>query len=477
MGCFSSKTNYEPVLKKDDVTLVISSEPTKEESVQLVLPPKIINQVQSYAISHNRWISVIQSILPSQLSATSISLMETDMGNDMDAFYQRMMNGKSRVCSNLLGEQELLVYAGVIGLYYGPNSHKYEHMTKNLVQFVGVNTKWLKPLLVPLSIECKKPIEYTPTFDERDVTIIDDTVTILLLSDFGTGLQRSDILLEEAKKIASSISLIINCGDTYYSGTIKEQEQNFINPIRRIFPYATIRSLRGTHDVYSGPNGFTYVKKTIGQNSSYLSIRNKHMIIQGIDTTFREFSDNKDGKHIPEVREDEVEWHIQCVQEAVATQKKVIFLSYHEPITYNHTIGSSSIPVNTHIETYFKNIMPHIDAYYFGHQHSFMLYHDYTYPDKTILKKPRLIGNGGCTIDGTKLETMYQPAHYDTTTYAIPTLLDGDEWHVRHNGHMMDSGFCILTCTEDTITAHYYTIHSSQYGEYEPAHCIYLETL
>lgn len=394
--------------------------------------------IEKYVISHHRWISLIQSILPSPLY--EINIIEQDIGYDIDLFYQRFISGKTRVSTGNLSTNELYVYAGVIGLYYGPNSHKYENITTNIIQYNKLDTTWLKSKLHSLYLQCNKPFEYTSTFDERDVTVIDDDSTILLLYNFATGEKRSAIILEEAKRVEPDISIIIHGGGTYFSGTAEEHYKNLIQPIKSVFPNAMVRALRGTNDIFSGPDGFDYVKRTIGQNASYFSIRNQSLIIQGIDTSNQQ------------IYEEEVQWHTRCIKEADKQNKKIITFSYHDPITENKFLYQ------------LKEIVPFIDAYFFGDKHTFMLYKDYPYED-TSLKKPRLIGHGG-NGNEKMLDEMYTSSD---------KIIPGDEWHIRHNGTFIDNGFCVLTCKKNVITLNYYTIHFTVTGNHYPAHLIYKE--
>ena len=427
MGCFSS--SYEPVKTP-------------------VLAP-----ITYYATSSHRWISLIQSILTYTFPAVLLMDMEKDIGTDIDAFYQRLIAGKTRLSGKRLSEPELYMYAGIIGLYYGPTSHKFEHITKNLVQYATLELSGFKVKLNHMHTQYTKPIEYASFFDKRSVTIIDDEVTVLLVSNLATGTIRSSKVLEEAKKIASDIALIVVAGDTYYSGTIDEQEKNLLKPLRSVFPHVMVRYILGSHDMYSGPDGMEYVKKAVGQTASYVSIRNRNVVIQGMDTTYREYVEK-----CPMVRDDELEWHTQCIHEAVQQNKKVVLMSYHEPIRYDKT-------VNTPLLNQLKPLLMVSDAYLFGHQQHFMLYEDYQH-EEVVVKKPRLIGHGGTTSFKNALDTIY----------VRDGILPGEEWHLRHNGDVMDSGFCILRCKEGRVTVEYYTIHFTN-QEHEPAVCVYQEEL
>ena len=425
---------------------------------------------------------MMQSIITEKIPALSLLAMERDIGHDMESYYQRLIAGKTRVSCKVLTDPELYVYAGVIGLYYGPTSHKFDHITKNLIQYARLDMKQIKARMNKVYRQCMKPMDYSTTFDLKDTSIMDDDVTILMLSNFGTGMPRSTLLLEEAKRVAPEISLMILAGDTYYSGTAVEQEKNLIQPIRTVFPNAMVRYLRGSHDMYSGPEGFALIKTTFGQQSSYFSLRNHHLMIQAMDTSYLEsLQDKNKDSYMTGIRDDELEWHLQCIKEAHSQEKKILLLSYHEPITYKDPVGlfhKTHPPVNVHLTHQLKPMFPLVHVYFFGHQHGFMLYEDYPLEDQTTIRKPRLIGHGGSTAVDHALDSMYVPGKLDTSLYPLPTLLPGEEWHIRHNGSIMDSGFCILRCKEGKVTAEYYNLHFTHMEqEPEPAVCVYREEI
>ena len=160
---------------------------------QVTAPTKssIIPPPYYYAISSNKWISLLQSILTDVFTPSLIQDMEKDIGTDIESFYTRLISGKTRLYGNNLTRPELYMYAGVIGVYYGPTSHKFEHITKNFVQYSTLELSEFKINLNTAHMNCMKPIEYNASFDKNDVTVLDDDVTILLLSNFATGTQRS----------------------------------------------------------------------------------------------------------------------------------------------------------------------------------------------------------------------------------------------------------------------------------------------
>jgi hypothetical protein len=134
-----------------------------------------------------------------------------------------------------------------------------------------------------------------------------------------------------------------------------------------------------------------------------------------------------EGKAMTSLVNEEAQWHVQQVQKAKVSGKKVILFSHHEPITFNGSIGlkkCKQYPANDHLYRQLHDCIPSVDAYFFGHQHQFMLYQDYHYRDGQVLQKPRLIGHGGCPVIAMNVQDIYKPElKYDTDAAASIILL------------------------------------------------------
>lgn len=436
-----------------------------------------------YTITHHRYLACLQSILP-VTDHSFLSVIEEDIGTDIDALYQRLIHGQTRITTSFpLNAIEVYMYAGVIGLHYGPHSPQFQTITDSLVTYSNVDMYWLGVAVEGLYTSVTQPVAYQTSFSARDVLTIPNTCSILILSDFATGLRRSEVVLQEARRLCPTAHLVIHGGDTYYSGSRKEQETNLIQPLKTYFPHAMIRCLRGNHDLYSGPEGFAYVQESIQQPSTYFSVSNDYFLIQGMDTSLYDPNPLQEGKVMVSLLPAEAKWHSDRIQHATQQGKKVLVMSHHEPLTWNDSVGvykGKSPAVNMELYRQLEEVIPSIDAYYFGHQHGFMLYQDYTYRNGPTLKKPRLIGHGGCPVMSNQtLETLYTPptTPYDTSMMDVPQLVQGPDWRLRHNGSVIDTGFVMMTCDKDQIRADYYTIHSTALDVYEQAVCVYSETL
>ena len=438
--------------------------------------------VSDYQVSDHRLLSTLLTHIPA-LRNLDIHDIELDVGTDMDALYQKLLTNQTTFMaqSSKLSESKIYLYMGLMGLYYGPHSHQVQVLERQFLAQSNVDVSWLKAGLKGLYHSLMTPVEYTTTFNEQDELKIPNDVTILLLADFATGLDRSTAVLREAQRITEGhVHLVMHGGDTYYSGSVEEQKTNLLDPIRQHFPHSTIRALRGNHDVYSGPVGFNYVKAQVGQQATYCSVNNDFLLIQCMDTTLNDVNPMHEGINMTYLHDDEVAWHLKMVKAAKADGKKVILFSHHEPITYNDSVGKHHdmpIAANHKLFLQMKEAYAATDAYFFGHQHHFMLYEDYKFRDGTILKKPRLIGHGGCPNTSLNLDEMYHPGDYDYAQYDRPSLLPGDFWHLGHNGSVIDAGFALLTCRNGITQVDYYHVPSKKVGTFDPAVCVYSEKI
>jgi len=94
--------------------------------------------------------------------------------------------------------------------------------------------------------------------DRNPVVSIGNNVRMALVGDWGTGEREAVNLLNQVK--AQSPDLLVHLGDIYYSCTIEEAAQNFLDICRSTFPPPfPLFSLCGNHDMYSGGSGYYWL--------------------------------------------------------------------------------------------------------------------------------------------------------------------------------------------------------------------------
>ena len=406
------------------------------------------------------------------------------ISNDYKKLYKQIIKGQ---CKNLISENpfrklKLYIVLLTIGLHYGFESNEYLNIYNNIFKYSIVDYNWLITEIKAIFKSLITNLTYITTFSNKlDITYIKNNYTILLLSDWGTGSIRSINTLKEAIRVTNnSINMVIHGGDTYYSGNLSEQKANLYNPLKKYLPAnCIIRAIRGNHDTYSGSIGYNWLTNKIGQNASYFGISHDKFIIQGLDTSYQDkYTFNNIATNLTD---QEAKWHIQHIILAKKSNKKVILFSHHQPVTL-HTINSkNNIPVNESLCAQFMDVMDSIDTWYFGHKHNFILYQDYKFPNKHILKKPRQIGHGCTIIRPLTFDNLYTPSSFNKSIYQVPKILSksntNNDWKLSNNNYVIDSGFSLLKCTNNKVFIEHYTIHSKYINEYEPAKLVHIDYL
>ena len=243
----------------------------------------------------------------------------------------------------------------------------------------------------------------------------DETLTIGLIADWGSGEKVAELVFEEM--CLHKPEAIIHLGDVYYSGTAKEQAENFtdiVNRIREDYPCA-LYNLPGNHDYYAGGAAFydelprlnqppAAPAGTPQQEASFFCLRNDHWQIHGLDTGYHDHDYFKHAvdntrkllqgigpDHETYLTDEELAWH----QDKLNTKgnRRVIFLSHHQLFSAYGKIGKAY--VNNHLREQFNDALQNqeIDAWFWGHEHTLQIYGSHL-----GLDKGRCIGYGAFPI-------------------------------------------------------------------------------
>lgn len=463
---------------------------------------------QSPIWTQNRYIATLISNMPEYTETlieieNELSGLPSSPAFNVQTLYTAIVEGTlpAMKSGEKLSMARLYVYHGLVGLHYGPNSPEYDAASNALFRYSQIDMSWARLSLSGPYIEFSSDLEYNTNFDQTsNQTVVPDTGSWLFLGEWATGHEHSNVVLREAHRVAPDIHTVIHTGSVHYSGTVREQNAKLVKPLKRYFPKATIRCLRGERDTYSGPTGFHYVQQSFGQQSSYFSISNRYVVLQGMDTTYPKMNKPTESATIPTASvahlvDDEVSWHDKMIRQSKLSTKKpkkVVVVSHHAPITLNET----EQPVNRRLCSQLSTIIPHIDAYLFGHENRFMLYQDYKFRNGLVLKKPRLIGHGSVSVpnlskspdgpngpngpngppngpngpNGANLEVLNALA---TDCENVPDLVESG-WEITEDQHLLvkndwmlgydstnkmtTTGFCILRCVDGKVTISYYNI-------------------
>ena len=366
--------------------------------------------------------------MPAESGVKSLDIMPTGLGNneDMDDLALALQNkgslealeddpdakgilGYGSRCARLVYH---LAKARVTG------DEATEAQLRSLYDFSTCDPKWAQTLAV--ATQYYKLLDSEPLF--RSPTSMDDFIYPLpsidsdkplvvgLIADWGSGEQVAQLVLEEVCR--HKPDLIIHLGDIYYSGTVREVDENFIslvNAIRAQSHPCALYNLPGNHDYYAGGvafyNSLADINKppqapagTPTQQASFFCLRNDHWQIQGMDTGYYDHDVFKHvggaispSDHMTKLREDELAWQRHQLENA--GNRQIILLSHHQLFSAFGKIGKGY--VNTQLLGQFAPFLDgkKLTAWFWGHEHTLQVYgsHD-------GLAKGRCVGHGAFPV-------------------------------------------------------------------------------
>ena len=290
---------------------------------------------------------------------------------------------------------------------------------------------------------------------------------VLMIGDWGTHMADNAALLRQALKKFSP-DVIIHLGDIYYSGTVQECTSNVLDVLDEIVDQIkpakrpAFFSIPGNHDYYSGGSGFYRMIGKVNsgiagctQQASYFCLRTEDDKWQflGMDTGYGDR--NPVEQQAPTLQVHESAWHRDKLDKFAGT---TILLSHHQLISAKETLNAGPRPyLNENLYATFKDYFDRIAAWYWGHEHTFILFDDdLRIQDHDLpLKKGRLVGCSAYeeTQDGDPYEVKYPEARF---------LLEDDMPRLKLSKYKTDlqefynHAFAILDVTPDKITATYY---------------------
>lgn len=395
------------------------------------------------------------------VSHSLIKELENYIDGGVPQLYQNIIDGKNHVMtdSNFVDELKLYGYLAIIGTYYGFDSKEYLNIKDNLFDYAIVDPGWIECFTNYLE---DHTINYIPPINMMDsVYKIKEEFSAVMLGDWATGSPNAIYLIKEVAKI--NPDYFIHLGDTYYAGTIDEQNMNFASIVEKYIPNTRVFAVPGNHDYYSGSKGFDWLLKQIGQSNSYFILENDHIQIHGINAAIKNYNPFKSDAN-SEINDIEAKWHIDHV---LQSNKKIIFSDHFPFIAYNDYIAGENIDIDMYRQ--FKSVINKVDGWYWGHIHKYQMYEPYEFIGGEILKKGRLIGMGSCEIEDS-IPDSYKPFKY-SGKYKDCKLIPGN-WHSQTNEETIANGFMLLegkyVDNEYKITTKYYQIPTPKVGQFEP---------
>jgi predicted phosphodiesterase len=290
----------------------------------------------------------------------------------------------------------------------------------------------------------------------QNVVIALGTKTKLaIIGDWGTGDDVAINLLQQVNTFGPDV--LIHLGDIYYAGTQNEAHTNFLDICRTILGNnVPLFSLCGNHDMYSGGGGYYWLLDQIGQQASYFCLQNANWQFLAMDTGNNDnnpLTVASNMTSLPTVGAwSEANWHLGKIADA-GGRRNVLF-SHHQLFSPFGSVGnlnSHGSAYNPNLLANFQAVLPAIDWWFWGHEHTLAVYDPYM-----GLKRGRCVGASAVPvfIDQQKYATAAELQTYPGNP--MPT------WNA--NGVLKDNGtdynncFAIMTLAGGTANVDYYQV-------------------
>ena len=222
-------------------------------------------------------------------------------------------------------------------------------------------------------------LPYRPNQDI--VKPLPENAKIAILGDWGTGDAIAIHLLEQVAEFQPD--LLIHLGDIYFAGTQSEANDNFLAVCRQVLGSSVpLYSLCGNHDMYSGGDGYYWLIDQIGQQSSYLCLQNDDWQFLLLDTGHNDHNPGTVNSNMTSLVDipgwSEANWHLNKI--AGAGKRRTALFSHHQlfsPFGSVGTVNNQRYAYNTSLFSSFGAVLPKIDLWFWGHEHTLALYDSY----------------------------------------------------------------------------------------------------
>jgi len=410
------------------------------------------------------------------------------LSNGIPIFYENLINGT--LIDYNPNEIDGIITKVIIDFYYGKESYQSQTF-KDFLKGTQNDIGWAETIIEKIKSDKRIFIDpiidvtnnYLPEINDPDCYKISNKCKIAIISDWAIGTPQAYDVIVKINKL--NPDYLIYLGDVYYSGTIKEFDENFFEPIKKnLNPNTRIFFIPGNHDYYSGSEGIYYCLNKIGQRTTYFSLYNDYYQFEGFDTGFNESNPLIASKLIKDntfIQKKENDWHENRFNIGLKANRKITVLTHHPPITSSDQIywdlddkNRPSIPINTNLLNSTYPYMENISLWFFGHTHGFNIYEDYNYLDK-IIGGCRLIGNGSCqsNADSQHINSIAN-FEYESEKYQIPKSL-GIFPDLFSNE--VNATFVIIDLYNENNDVQYYQIPQIKMGIFGEPICFYNEKI
>jgi hypothetical protein len=265
-------------------------------------------------------------------------------------------------------------------------------------------------------------------FTDFAVENIGNTCTVALVGDWGTGQEPAKMVLQ---RIAyHNPDYIIHLGDIYYSGTIYEAENYFLNIFKQVYPNKSftpgttprVLTMAGNHDMYAGGSGYYWLLQRLGQPASFFCLRNANWQFVGIDTGYADHDPGTVNTIEPGIHDQELQWLKTQVDSGKGC--KTILLSHHPLFSAFDSINNQA--VNNTLKKQIIDLLPKITAWYWAHEHNLVIYREW----QNI--HARLVGHGAFPVG---IPEITSPKHTEVPYFQNVTL--GNDGTCYNHGYVI----------------------------------------
>jgi hypothetical protein len=201
---------------------------------------------------------------------------------------------------------------------------------------------------------------------------IADNARIILVGDWGSGIQRAQDVAGKIRKILTAVpddskeQYVIHLGDVYLMGAKEEYRNNFLQhwPVRHGEPFGSF-IVCGNHDMYQGGHeyyGTALADSRFAQQAgkSVFALRNANWQFLGIDTAYEE-------KRLSNGQDKWIKSQLRTTG-----NRRTTILSHH-PLwsDYKPSIGAD---LRNQIGPILAEGQRKIDAWFWGHEHRCVVY-------------------------------------------------------------------------------------------------------
>lgn len=291
------------------------------------------------------------------------------------------------------------------------------------------------------------------------------TSRVLMVGDWGTHMADNAALLRAALDVFKP-QAIIHLGDVYYSGTVEEVTENVLNVLDKVVadlklsPRPAFFAIPGNHDYYAGGSGFYQMIGKVNsgvagctQQASFFCLRTADDKWQflAMDTGYGDR--NPVEQTAPTLHDHEFLWHQDKLDNFPGS---TILLSHHQLCSAKEALNAGPRPyLNEALYALFKRYFDRIAAWYWGHEHNFIVFDNNLKFAKgdLPLRKGRLIGCSAYeeTLEEDPYEIKYAAARFIKN---MPKL--GKSQYLSPPQNFYNHAFAIFDVTPTKVTASYY---------------------